>query len=99
MAKDEKSEARKEIKRILIDLDNVAEKSKFLHQIVDEYQKVRDLYHNELKDKKNAGKMQTIMDVLNFVIKDGKLGEMMSGTTGDGKLWKYPAVDSFDDKT
>lgn len=98
MAKDEKSEARKEIKRILIDLDNVAEKSKFLHQIVDEYQKVRDLYHNELKDKKNAGKMQTIMDVLNFVIKDGKLGEMMSGTTGDGKPWKYPAVDSFDDK-
>lgn len=99
MIKDKKTEAKKEIKKILSNIDNIAEGSKFLHEIAGEYQKVRDTYFNELKDEKNAKKMQTLMDVFNFVIKDGKLSEMMSGTTGDGKPWSYPTLASFDEKS
>jgi hypothetical protein len=33
------------------------------------------------------------------VIKDGKLSEMMSGTTGDGKPWSYPTLASFNEKS
>lgn len=96
--KDSKAEARKEIKKILSNVDDVAEGSRFLNEITEEYKKARDLYHKELKDEKNARKMQIIMDVFSFVIKDGKLSEMMSGTTGDGKPWKYPVIDTFDIK-
>ncbi|MDY0133366.1 MAG: DUF4209 domain-containing protein [Desulforegulaceae bacterium] len=99
MIKDKKTEAKKEIKKILSNIDNIAEGSKFLHEIAGEYQKVRDTYFNELKDEKNAKKMQTLMDVFNFVIKDGKLSEMMSGTTGDGKPWSYPTLASFNEKS
>lgn len=98
MTRNKKTEEKKEIQRILGNINDVAEKSKFLHEISDEYQKVRDIYHNVLKDERNAKKMQTLMDVLNFVIKDGKLGEMMSGTTGDGSPWSYPTLASFDEE-
>jgi len=99
MVKLKKTEAKKEIKKILSNIDSIAERSKFLHEIADEYQKIRDIYHNELKDEKNAKKMQTLIDVFNFVIKDGKLREMMSGTTGDGKPWGYPTLISFNEKS
>jgi hypothetical protein len=86
---------KKQIKEILENIDNVAEKSKYLHEVANEYQKARDLYFKELKDEKSAQKMQWIMDVLNFVISDNTLKEMMSGTTKDGKPWKYPDISAF----
>jgi len=86
---------KKQIKEILKDIDTIAEKSKYLHEVANEYQKARDLYFKELKDKKNAQKMQWIIDVLNSVISDNILKEMMSGTTKDGKPWKYPDISTF----
>lgn len=86
---------KKQIEEILKNINATAEKSKYLHEVASEYQKARDLYFRELKDKKNTQKMQCMMDVLNFVISDNTLKEMMSGTTGDGKPYKYPDVSTF----
>ncbi|MFA5871426.1 MAG: DUF4209 domain-containing protein [Parcubacteria group bacterium] len=98
MLKKSREKIKKEIKDILENIENVAEKSKHLSSVATEYQKARDLYYKELNDEKNAKTMQHIMDVLNFVINDGSLNEMMSGTTGDGKPWSYPNLTTFDDK-
>ncbi len=86
---------KKQIEKILKNIDSVAEKSKYLHEVANEYQKVRDLYFKELENKKSAQKMQWMMDILNFVITDNILKEMMSGTTKDGKPWKYPDNSTF----
>ena len=90
-----KISAKKQIEEILKNIDIVAEKSRYLHEVANEYQKARDLYFKELKDKKNAQKMQWMMDVLNFVISDNILKEEVSGTTKDGKPWKYPDISTF----
>ena len=60
--------------------------------------KLRDIYHNELRDKESANKMQYLMNVLNFSIENGTLKEMMSGTTSDGKPWSYPNLSTFDER-
>ena len=86
---------KKQIKEILENVDAVAEKSKYLHKVANEYQKVRDLYFKELKNKKSAQKMQWMIDILSFVISDNILKEMMSGTTKDGKPWRYPDIFIF----
>ncbi len=90
-----KTLAKTQIKEILKNIDALAEESKYLREVANEYQKARDLYFEELKDKKNAQKMQWMMDILNFVITDNILKEMMSGTTEDGKPWKYPDISVF----
>lgn len=86
---------KKQIEEILKNIDIIAEESKYLHEVANEYQKVRDLYFKELKNKKSAQKMHWMMDILNFVITDNTLKEMMSGTTKDGKPWKYPNISTF----
>jgi hypothetical protein len=90
-----KTSAKKQIKEILKNIDVFAEKFKYLHEVANEYQKARDLYFKELKDEKNAQKIQWMMDVLNFVISNNTLKEMMSGTTSDGKPYKYPDISTF----
>jgi hypothetical protein len=84
-----------QIRQILKSIDIIAEESRYLHEVANEYQKARDLYFKELKNKKSTQKMQWMMDVLNFVITDNALKEMMSGTTKDGKPWKYPDISAF----
>ena len=79
---------KEQIEEILKNIDAVAEESKNLHKVSDEYQKARDLYFKELKNKNSTQKMQCMMDILSFVISDNTLKEMMSGTTKDGKPWK-----------
>ena len=91
----DKMSIKKQIEEILKNIDAVAEKSKYLHNVVNEYQKVRDLYFKELKNKKSAQRTQWMMDILSFVISNNTLKEMMSGTTKDGKPWKYPDVSTF----
>lgn len=86
---------KKQIKKILENINVVAEKSKYLHEVANEYQKARDLYFKELKNKKSAQRMQWMMDILSFVISDNRLKEMMSGTTKDRKPWKYPDISTF----
>ena len=86
---------KKQIEEILKNIDIVAEKSKHLSEVANEYQKARDLYFKELKDEKGAQKIQWIMDVLNFVISDNILKEMVSGTTEEGRPWKYPDISTF----
>ncbi|GAI17915.1 unnamed protein product [marine sediment metagenome] len=86
---------KKQIKEILKNINTIAEESKYLHGVANEYQKARNLYFKKLKDKKNAQRMQWMMDVLNFVISDNLLKEMMSGTTKEGKPWRYPDISTF----
>ena len=90
-----KISTKKQIEEILKNIDAIAEKSKYLHEVANEYQKARDLYFKELKDKKSAQKMQWIMDVLNFEIYGNTIKEKMSGTTEDGNPWKYPDISTF----
>lgn len=65
------------IKSILSEIDNFSESSKYLHQVGQKYIEVREIYFNEKGDKKNAKKMQWIIDVLNFRISNNKIEEMM----------------------
>ncbi len=86
---------KKQIKEILENIDNVAENSKYLHSVADEYRKVRDLYFVKLKDEKSAKRIQSLIDVLNFVISDNMLKEVSSGVSENGICWKYPDISFF----
>lgn len=95
----EQNTHQRNVDQILSKINEVASSSMRLTEVSGQYQVARDLFHKDLNDDVNAKKMQVMMDVLNFVIKDGKLVSCMSGTTGDGKPFEYPDLKNFDEKS
>jgi len=68
------------------------------HEIGNLFQKLRDLKHKENKSDE-AEKAQWEVDFFSFVIKEGKLNPMFTGTNDKGEVIKYPILDRFDDRT
>jgi hypothetical protein len=95
----EQNTHQRNVDQILSKINEVASSSMRLTEVSGQYQVARDLFHKDLNDDVNAKKMQVMMDVLNFVIKDGTLVSCMSGTTGDGKPFEYPDLKNFDEKS
>jgi len=68
------------------------------HEIGNLFQKLRDLKHKENKSDE-AEKAQWEVDFFSFVIKEGKLNPMFTGTNDKGEVVKYPTLDRFGDRT
>jgi len=59
---------------------------------------LRDLKHKENKSDE-AEKAQWEVDFFNFMIKEGELKPMFTGTNDKGEVIEYPTLDRFDERT
>ncbi|HPC35071.1 MAG TPA: DUF4209 domain-containing protein [Candidatus Marinimicrobia bacterium] len=87
-----------DLKSLYNHLEKNAVDYKYPHQIGSLFQKLRDLKHNENKSDE-AEKSQWEIDFFNFMIEEGKLKPMFTGTNDKGEVIEYPTLDSFDDRT
>ena len=87
-----------DLKSLCNHLEKNATDYKYSHQIGNLFQKLRDLKHKENKSDE-AEKAQWEVDFFNFMIEEGKLKPMFTGTNGKGEIIEYPSLDRFDDRT
>lgn len=87
-----------DLKSLYEHLERNATDYKYSHQIGDLFQKLRDLMHKENKSNETE-KAQWEVDFFNFMIEEGKLKPMFTGTNDKGEVIEYPTFDRFDDST
>jgi len=71
---------------------------KYLHQIANVFQKVRDEMHKK-QNVEEEKKAQWEIDVFNFSIKENKIHPLHIKTNDKGEKVKYPTYDRFDNFT
>ena len=71
---------------------------KYLHQIADIFQKVRDEMHMK-QNVEEEKKAQWEIDIFNFSTKENKIQPLYTMTNDTGEEIKYPNYDRFDDST
>lgn len=87
-----------DLKSLCNHLEKNAADYKYSHQIGNLFQKLRDLKHKENKSDE-AEKAQWEVDFFNFMIEEGKLKPMFTGTNDKGEVIEYPTLNRFDDRT
>lgn len=71
---------------------------KYLHQIGNEFQKVRDI-KREANEQREAEKAQWELDVFTFNIKGNELKPMYTFPGENGQIAEYPSLAQFDERT
>jgi len=86
-----------QIDKLYAYLEGYAGNYKYLHQIANLFQKLRDVKHaaGQTDEAENA---QWEVDCSNFRTHKGELKSMFSGTDNKGQLWEYPAISKLTDK-
>ena len=86
------------LKSLYNHLEKNATDYKYSHQIGNVFQKLRDLKHEENKSDE-AEKAQWEVDLFNFMIEEGRLKPVFTGTDDKGEVVEYPTLDRSDDRT
>jgi len=87
-----------DLKSLCDHLEKNATDYKYFHQIGNLFQRLRDLKHKEHKSDETE-KAQWEVDFFNFMIEEGKLKPMFTGTNDKGEVIEYPTLNRFDDRT
>jgi len=87
-----------DFKSLYAHLEERALDYKYLHQIADLFQRIRDDMHQQQNAEEEA-KAQWEMDVFNFSIEENVAQPLFTGTNAEGKEIEYPSYDNFSDAT
>lgn len=87
-----------DLRSLYYHLEKNATDYKYIHEIGNLFQKLRDLKHKENKSDE-AEKAQWEVDFFNFVIKDGQLNPLFEIPNDKGEISVYPTCGRFDDRT